>query len=62
MKQEEARTYIFAAAIMLFWLLTPLYIQIKYNYSAIKISFAITVFYYIGFRFWKRKKSRQDQS
>lgn len=55
MKNKEIKRYTGIATIILFWLLTPLYLQIEHGYSAIKVSFAITVFYYIAFKLWKRQ-------
>ncbi|MFB6199301.1 MAG: hypothetical protein ABEJ83_00355 [Candidatus Nanohaloarchaea archaeon] len=44
-----------AAFILLFWMLTPLYLQSRYGVSAVKTSFAITVLYFVGFKLWQLK-------
>ena len=42
--------------ILLFWMLTPLIAQKYFNYSAINVSFAVTVLYFI---FWKIYENRK---
>jgi hypothetical protein len=44
------------ALIILFWMLVPLIAQKYYDYSAINVSFGITVFYFIG---WKLYENRE---
>lgn len=61
MKNKEIKRYAAIAVVVLFWLLTPLYLQIEYNYSAVRVSFVITVIYYIIFRLWKRQNKDVDQ-
>lgn len=53
MERDDFKTYILAAAVILFWLVTPLYLQLEHGYSAVKASFLITIIYYIGFKAWK---------
>lgn len=53
-EKEELRTVSLVGIVIAFWLLTPLYLQVQHGYSAIKVSFAITVIYYLGFKLWKR--------
>jgi hypothetical protein len=45
-----------AASVLLIlgWILVPQYLQRFHGISAVQVSFAITVAYYIGFRLWKR--------
>lgn len=40
------------------WILLPFYFQSRHGVSAIQVSFAITVIYYLGFRLWKKMDSR----
>jgi len=42
--------------VILFWMLTPLIAQKYFNYSAINVSFAVTVLYFIV---WKIYENRQ---
>jgi hypothetical protein len=60
MKLNEVKRYVAIAAVVLFWLITPLYLQVEHGYSAIRVSFAITVAYYIGFKLWKRNNSEGE--
>ena len=53
-EKEELRTALLAGTVIAFWLLTPIYLQVEHGYSAIKVSFGITVIYYLGFKLWKR--------
>ncbi|QGA80346.1 hypothetical protein [Candidatus Nanohalobium constans] len=48
--------YAAIAFVILFWMLTPLIAQKYFNYSAINISFIITVFYFV---IWKIYNNRQ---
>ncbi|MFT4892518.1 MAG: hypothetical protein ACI8Z7_000293 [Candidatus Nanohaloarchaea archaeon] len=59
---REVTRYTAIALVVLFWLLTPLYLQMEHGYSAIKVSFGITVFYYLVFRLWKFQKTDSEQS
>ncbi|PSG99242.1 MAG: hypothetical protein BRC29_03900 [Nanohaloarchaea archaeon SW_7_43_1] len=58
MEGKDLKTYILAAMVILFWLSTPLYFQVEYGYSAVKVSFLITVIYYIGFKIWEKLLSK----
>lgn len=60
MKLNEVKRYAAIAVVVLFWLITPLYLQIEHGYSAVRVSFAITVVYYIGFKLWKRNNSEGE--
>lgn len=42
-----------SAALILFWIAAPLYLS-RHGFSAVQVSFAITVIYYLGFQAWKR--------
>ncbi|MFB6114658.1 MAG: hypothetical protein ABEK04_00050, partial [Candidatus Nanohalobium sp.] len=51
----EDRPKRFAAALflLLFWMVTPLVAQAYYGISAINVSFAITVIYYVGMKVYQ---------
>jgi hypothetical protein len=49
--------YAAIAFVILFWMLTPLIAQKYYNYSAINISFAITVFYFVIWKLYNNRES-----
>lgn len=51
--KERPKRTLSAAFLLFFWLLTPLIAQKFYNFSAIHVSFAITVVYYIGMKLYK---------
>jgi hypothetical protein len=57
----EIKRYAAIATVVLFWLLTPVYLQMEHGYSAIKVSFGITVLYYIGFKLWKHRNPGHEQ-
>ena len=42
--------------ILLFWMLTPLIAQKYFNYSAINVSFAVTVFYFVVWKVYDNKE------
>ena len=42
--------------VLLFWMLMPLIAQKYFNYSAINVSFAITVFYFIGWKLFEHRE------
>lgn len=50
---ERPKRFAAATFLLLFWMLTPLVAQKFYNISAIHVSFAITVIYYIGMKGYK---------
>lgn len=59
--EEDPLKFSSAIFLLLFWLLTPSAMQYFYNISAINVSFAIIVFYYVGFKLYQfsKKKSRE---
>ena len=56
--RHQWKALIASIVLILAWISIPLYMQVEHGYSAIKVSFAITVFYYIGFKLWKRNDLR----
>ena len=40
--------------LIVFWIAVPLISQAYFSYSAIQVSFGITVLYYVTFQFYKR--------
>jgi hypothetical protein len=46
-------TLLLSAAIVIFWIAAPLYLS-RHGFSAVQVSFAVTVIYYLGFKLWKR--------
>jgi hypothetical protein len=51
--QDKPLTVTAAIAVLLFWILVPLLTQKYFNYSAINTSFAITVFYFVGWKLYE---------
>ena len=51
--RERPKRSLFAVSMILAWLLVPLVSQMYFNYSAIKISFTITVLYYAGWKLYE---------
>lgn len=51
--RERPKRFTAAVFLLLFWMLTPLVAQKFYNISAIHVSFAITVVYYVGMKIYK---------
>ena len=41
--------------LVLIWILVPLLSQIRFGISAVRVSFGITVLYYLIYRLWKWK-------
>ena len=58
MDRKDIKIHILAATVILFWLFAPLYLQFELGYSAVKVSFLITVIYYIGFKIWEKQFSK----
>lgn len=54
---ERPRRSAFAIFLILFWLATPLASQIYLEKSAIKISFTVTVLYYVGWKLYELQTS-----
>lgn len=54
---KQRKALIASALLILVWIGTPLYLQAEHGISAVQVSFAIIVFYYISFRLWKRLKA-----
>lgn len=46
--------------VLLFWMLVPLFAQKYFKYSAINVSFAITVFYFIFWKIHERKDKLKE--
>lgn len=46
-----------SALLLLIWLGVPFYAQRNLDISAVKVSFAIIVIYYVGFKLWKYQSS-----
>lgn len=60
MDGDQRKAFLASIFLILIWITIPLYMQLYHGYSAVQISFAITVIYYIGFKLWKRYR-RKDQ-
>jgi hypothetical protein len=51
--REKPLTVTAVIFVLLFWMLTPLLVQKYLNYSAINVSFAITVFYFVAWKIYR---------
>lgn len=54
--RERPKRFFTAVFLLLFWLLVPSTMQYFYDISAIHVSFAIIVVYYVGLQIYKRRE------
>lgn len=55
--KERPRRSAFAVFLVVFWIAAPLFSQMYLNRSAIKISFTVTVLYYVGWELYELQTS-----
>ena len=53
--KEKPFKFALILSVLLFWMLVPLVAQKYFNYSAINVSFSITVFYFVCWKIYERK-------
>ena len=58
--REKPRQVSAVLAVILFWMLTPLVAQKYYSISAIKVSFGITVFYFVVWKLYNNRDKVQN--
>lgn len=52
--KDRPKRVIFSVFLIVFWIGVPITSQAYLDYSAVNISFIITIIYYIGFQIYKR--------
>ena len=57
-ERDQWRAIVGSFVLVLAWILVPFYLQSRHGISAVQVSFAITVIYYLGFKLWKKLGSR----
>lgn len=58
LSRNQWRAIFVSAFLIISWISVPLYLQLNHGLSAVQVSFAITVIYYLGFKLWKEIGSR----
>jgi hypothetical protein len=52
--KERPKRFALSVFLIVFWIAVPLVSQAYFNYSAVNVSFAITIVYYLTFQVYKR--------
>lgn len=52
--RDRPKRFALSVFLILFWIVVPLVSQAYFDYSAVNVSFGITIIYYIGFQIYKR--------
>lgn len=51
---DRPKRFALSVFLIVFWIAVPLVSQAYFDYSAVNVSFAITITYYVGFQIYKR--------